>query len=325
MPLPQSLQQKLEDAFGETDKMLVQSERYRLSESYRDEKRSDHHKRRIENSYQRLSYLATRVPATYGVCESVFSRLAAYDLEFNSLLDLGSGPGTAAICAKYIFPEIARMTLVDQDKEFKVFAQSFLKAPLYAKTSVTYALNDLKILKAYPKNDLITCSYALNELKDEDAKDVVHKAWLATEKALVLIEPGTPKASQRLIKRRQELIDYGATILAPCPHQGPCPLDGHAEDWCHFSERIERSNLHRFIKDSTLPYEDEKYAYVIAVREKNIDTPAARIIKKPRKRPGHMIFDLCSDQGLMQQTVTKSDKSLYKMAKNLDWGDEFEA
>jgi len=136
--LPQSLLRKLEDAFENTDKMLVQSERHRLSQTYRDSKDDHKYKRRIENNYQRLSYLATRVPATYTVCHEVFSRLAAYDFDFSSLLDLGSGPGTAAICAKYIFPELEKMLLIDQDKDFKVFAESFLTAPYFNETKIYF-------------------------------------------------------------------------------------------------------------------------------------------------------------------------------------------
>ena len=129
LSLPESLQKKLEEALDTTDKLLVKNERHRLSNAYRNPKKGERSTQRIENTYQRLSYLATRVPATYTVCDDVFSRLAAYDVTIHSLLDLGSGPGTAAICAKYIFPEIQQITCIDQDKAFKVFAESFLSAP----------------------------------------------------------------------------------------------------------------------------------------------------------------------------------------------------
>ncbi len=314
MPLPDSLLTKLEGAFAATDKQLVQNQRHHLTYKYRDA--SGSLKRRIENTYERLSYLATRVPATYAVCEQVFGRLAEYDLEFSSLLDLGSGPGTAAICAKYIFPELEKLTLIDQDKAFKVFAESFLEL-----AKPIYHLQDLTQVSTFPPHDLVTLSYALNELSDKKASSVVHKAWLATKSALVIVEPGTPKAFKGLKTLREELINYGAHILAPCPHNTTCPMD--EDDWCHFSVRLERTSLHQYIKQASLNYEDEKFCYVIAMKNKDLQPAPARLIKKPRKRPGHILFDLCTPNGLQQETLSKKDKTIYKVAQKLTWGDDF--
>ncbi len=314
MPLPASLLKKLETAFGNTDKLLVQNQRRHLSDKYRSP--TENAKRRIENAYERLSYLATRVPATYAVCEDILGRLAEYDLEFSSLLDLGSGPGTAAICAKYIFPELKKLTLIDQDKAFKVFAESFLE---HAKPD--YHLHDITQVKTFPPHDLVTISYALNELSDSNASKVVHKAWLATKSAMVIVEPGTPKAFKRLKKLREELINYGAHILAPCPHNNDCPMA--ADDWCHFSVRLERTPLHQYIKNASLNYEDEKFSYLIAVKNAPVQQAPARLIKKPLKRPGHILFDLCTPNGLQRETLSKKDKSLYKEGQKLAWGDVF--
>ncbi|HBN22176.1 MAG TPA: hypothetical protein DD412_02950 [Holosporales bacterium] len=316
MPLPNSFLKKLEESFETTNKLTVKNERFYLTQNYTDQERANL-KRRIQNTHQRLSYLATRVPATYAVCEDVLGRLAQYDFEFSSLLDLGAGPGTASICAKYIFPELEKIALIDQDKDFKIFAESFLKVAHH--TQPLYELHDLTKVAKFPPTDLVVFSYSLNELSEKDASSTLHKAWLATKKALVIIEPGTPNAFKGLKKLRQELINYGAHILTPCPHENACPLSDN--DWCHFSVRLERTSLHKYIKDATLSYEDEKFSYLIAVKgpQKTISLP--RIIKKPRKRPGHVIFDLCTENGLQQETFSKKDKALYKDAQKLKWGD----
>ncbi len=62
-------------------------------------------------------------------------------------------------------------------------------------------------------------------------------------------------------KARTTLISMEEHILAPCPHQGPCPMTEN--DRCHFAERVERTSLHRKMKEGTLGYEDEKYSSVI--------------------------------------------------------------
>ena len=314
MPLPMSLLKKLERAFEGADKAQVQNQRDHLTHKYRSQTGTS--KPRIETSYERLSYLATRVPATYAVCEDVLGRLKTSNLTFASLLDLGSGPGTAALCVQHIFPDLEKLTLIDQDKDFKTFAECFLEG-----AHATYHLEDITQRDSFLPHDLVTISYALNELSDRHATKVVQTAWRATEKALVIIEPGTPKAFKKLKTLREELISKGAHILAPCPHNDMCPM--MPDDWCHFSVRLERTPLHQYIKKASLNYEDEKFCYLIAVKNPPVQPMPARLIKKPLKRPGHILFDLCTPNGLQRETLSKKDKAAYKQGQKLAWGDTF--
>lgn len=66
----------------------------------------------------------------------------------------------------------------------------------------------------------------------------------------------------------------GAHVLAPCPHDGPCPLDGR-RSWCHFSQRFRRPTLQRRAKTRSRPgqglgairsFQDERYSYVALAR-----------------------------------------------------------
>jgi ribosomal protein RSM22 (predicted rRNA methylase) len=88
----------------------------------------------------------------------------------------------------------------------------------------------------------------------------------AARVALVVIEPGTPRGAGAIRTIREELLAAGAHMLAPCPAAMPCPLA--APDWCHFAARVERSSLHRRIKEGALGYEDEKYSYVCATPQR---------------------------------------------------------
>ena len=38
------------------------------------------------------------------------------------------------------------------------------------------------------------------------------------------------------------------------------------DDWCHFSQRLARSRDHMLLKDASVPFEDERYSYVVATR-----------------------------------------------------------
>jgi ribosomal protein RSM22 (predicted rRNA methylase) len=119
---------------------------------------------------------------------------------------------------------------------------------------------------------------------------------------------------------RSALIADGAEILAPCPHKQACPMNA-AGDWCHFSARLERTSQHRQLKGGVLGYEDEKFSYVVAGRQ-SILSSGARIVRHPQKHGGHIQLTLCTSQGSIQlQTITKSNKNDYKLARKSEWGD----
>ncbi len=143
-----------------------------------------------------------------------------------------------------------------------------------------------------PSSELAILSYVLNELSNPEA--LIEKCWNQTS-LLVIVEPGTPKNFQMIRKIRQKLIDLGAHIAAPCPHALNCP-----NNWCHFSARLERSRLHRLLKEGTLGHEDEKFSYLIAAK-----TPfpkfRSRILRHPLKQSGHARLSLCSDNGNLEE------------------------
>uniref|UniRef100_UPI001FEDF9D0 small ribosomal subunit Rsm22 family protein n=1 Tax=Mesorhizobium mediterraneum TaxID=43617 RepID=UPI001FEDF9D0 len=111
----------------------------------------------------------------------------------------------------------------------------------------------------------------------------------------------------------------GAHVLAPCPHEAPCPLV--PPDWCHFSQRVARSRLHRLAKDADVPWEDEKFIYVAASRQA-VAPPQARVIAPPKSGSGKVLLKLCEKDGSADEKLfTKRDGDVFKAARRLDWGD----
>lgn len=166
--------------------------------------------------------------------------------------------------------------------------------------------------------DLISFSYSLGEMKDPTA--ILKKYWTATKDALIITEPGTPAGFSTILKARTFLQDQGAFFIAPCGHNGPCPLSEAPKDWCHFSVRVERTSAHQKIKKGNLQYEDEKFSYLIATKTPPLSL-GSRILKKPLKGTGHIRFDLCTPQGVEKKIISKSDGEIYKKAKSKEWGD----
>lgn len=139
---------------------------------------------------------------------------------------------------------------------------------------------------------------------------------------LVVIEPGTPKGFDSILNIRRYITKNGGYIYAPCKGSYNCPLSG--QDWCHFSIRLERTLLQKKIKNATLPYEDEKFSYLIVRKTPVISSEGqSRIIKKPMIRPGHITLDLCNEGGCERKRIAKSQKEVYNAAKKTEWGDSF--
>ena len=167
----------------------------------------------------------------------------------------------------------------------------------------------------------MVASYALAEIASDRQASTIAELWNACEGVLVLIEPGTPAGYARILAARAALVGAGATILAPCPHQAACPLAG--EDWCHFSVRLPRSRDHRLAKGADVPFEDERFSYLIAARPGIAAPPRRpRVLAPPRTAKPGIALKLCGLDGHVEnRLVPKRDKPAYAVARRLGWGD----
>jgi ribosomal protein RSM22 (predicted rRNA methylase) len=287
-----------------------------LSAGYRDQ---PGHTVLLNDSGKR-AYLAARLPATYAAIFRALQRSAETGLDvIDSVLDAGCGPGTASLAATEIWPDIATVTRSDLDGSWRPIAEALGGASGYpALTRGRWLTGNLESM-AYPTHDLVMAAYALNEIPAERRAAASANLWRAAEKALILIEPGTPQGFLNLRAARALLIQNGAQIAAPCPHHAACPMS--ETDWCHASVRLARDPLHRAAKGGQLPYEDEKFAYLCAVRSAPLRRPASRIVKRPVAHTGHLTLDLCGEGGLTRTTISRRDGALYKAARKAEWGD----
>ena len=93
-------------------------------------------------------------------------------------------------------------------------------------------------------------------------------------------------------------------------------------DWCHFVQRLPRSRDHMALKGASVPFEDEKFSYLILQHEA---APArmARILRPPVIAKHAVSLSLCTERGLETRDVPKRDPAAYKRAKKADWGGAF--
>ena len=172
-----------------------------------------------------------------------------------------------------------------------------------------------------PRADLVGLGYLLGELEPPLRTVALEAAEAATDRVLV-VEPGTPRGFAAVLAARDQLVGHGWHVLAPCPQDGPCPVAARAGDWCHFSARLDRTALHRRLKDGARSYEDEKLAFVLAVRHRPSSRPAARVLRHPFTRKGLVRLEVCrSDGSAGTEVVTRRDRDAYRAARDIRWGD----
>jgi ribosomal protein RSM22 (predicted rRNA methylase) len=281
---------------------------------------------------ERLAYVIVRAPATYAAVASVLGemRQRAPGFHATSVLDLGAGPGAAtwaALTRDVVATQqdaIARVTLIERDRGFIELGRRIMnaaRADVAPHAELDWQCADLRALPNLPSHDLVIVSYALGELDTNAARDVLQRAWTAARHALVLVEPGTPRHFARLLEARERLIRDGGFIAAPCPHELACPMAG--VDWCHMPARVERTSLHRRLKSAALPYEDEKFSYVIVMRDRAVRA-AARIVRRPEIQKGFVALTLCTPEGLRREGVPRSKREAFRVARKADWGDAWE-
>jgi ribosomal protein RSM22 (predicted rRNA methylase) len=266
------------------------------------------------------AYAAFRLPATFAATYSSFVQLHhAVPMWYpRTLLDVGAGPGPAMWAAVLVWPGLQKFTLCEREGAMielgkKIAAQSELAAV----TQATWCKVDVTHSWDSPRSDVVVAGYVLEWIPEDIRTSVLSALWERTAGTLVLIEPGTPAGFSRIRQARDQLLALGAHSVAPCPHDLVCPMAD--QDWCHFSQRVARSRLHRQVKEGKLPYEDEKFSYVAMSRLQRM-ADGSRIIRHPRIGKGHIRFELCTRTGLAKATVTHKDRSLFRTARDLVWG-----
>jgi ribosomal protein RSM22 (predicted rRNA methylase) len=267
--------------------------------------------RPLERPVEAAAYALTRMPATYGALRAAWREVRE---PVSTLLDLGAGTGAAGWAAAEHWPA-CEVTLVEANAAMRSAGEA-MGAP-----SARWRGGDFRNLAGLGGHGLVSFSYSLGELGEREALETVEPAWALADRTLTVVEPGTPKGSEFVLKVRQRLIELGAWVAAPCPHEGVCPLNG--PDWCHFAVRVERTRMHRLLKGGELGYEDEKFSYVVAVREP-AGKGGARILRHPWQEKGVVRLELCSEAGLRTRTVTRREKSTFRTARKASWGEEWQ-
>jgi ribosomal protein RSM22 (predicted rRNA methylase) len=319
IPVPDDLCRRVADL-----SQLFTRERKSLTTSY------------LEDGPSRLAYLAYFLPVNLAKVQVLLDEMPVPTRQEGlttkpfTVLDLGSGPGTAALG---VLDWVLRSpTLSDRPLEVVAVDRSFqaleeckklwnvyvagerMEATRLATVRLDLERNRPQVdrtIKAVRPYDLIVLANVLNELF-RTARDPVQKraelvrdllGLLDQNGTLMIIEPALWETSRHLHLVRNRLLEEKlCTVHSPCLHEKPCPALIKETDWCH-EERpwtaprlvavIDRKV--EFIKDAL------KFAYLLlrkdgkTVVERRPDV--YRVVSELREMKGEKRAWLCNETG----------------------------
>lgn len=271
----------------------------------------------ITSALDALAYSAMHMPATYAqIYRALQMCMQHVDTSlWRSVLDIGSGPGTALWALNTLMPHITHRTAVERDQYFIALARS-LCAPLAGTTTIVS--QDITHITTWEPHDMVIIGHVLNELSPEQRSRVIDAAWQATRQLLVIIEPGTSAFFTIIQQARSQLIERGASVVAPCTHTATCPMT--SDDWCHFGQKIARPDFQRQARSVQIGWEESKVSFVAAATHP-VPISGQRIVHDPVGHKGHIALHVCSDNGLHITSIRKRDAIAHAKARRLNWGD----
>jgi SAM-dependent methyltransferase len=184
------------------------------------------------------AYLLWWWPQTYAKTQAAL-RMAAIP-PAPRILDVGSGPGPAALAALDLL-----------GGEAVCFDAA--EAPL----AEARALGIARTTRELPGEafDLTLAANVLSELDDPGA--LVRRLT----GVVVILEPALRETGRALLRLRDALLAEGWFALAPCLMQRPCPALASAKDWCTAEARWTAPRYFRQLADATGLRADEMLSF----------------------------------------------------------------
>lgn len=320
--LPEDLQQSITQALATTSPVKWIREAQALSERYR-ARRESQSEPLASGAAPVLGYAAMILPASYAQLHGAMAATAARipDWEPQTMLDLGSGPGTALWAATARWSTLKSLTAWERESAFVELGRRLARG---STSAVLRGTQWLRVdLRKPPKADsqrydLVVIGHVLNELSLETQREVVAAAWERTEGVLLIVEPGTSAVFPLVRAARDQLLAADAHTIAPCAHDAPCPL---TDDWCHFPQRLKRPDFQRRARGAPSEWEDSKFAYAAMARFPVAHPIWGRIIREATSNKAYADVKVSARDGIVTNRAFKRDREAYRHVRRLEWGD----
>ena len=316
MNLPIEIKRYIENELNDISKNKLQNNAKNISINYRENEGKG--KRLLKSEDEALAYAISRMPATYGaVYNSLKHSVEIYNQNIKTVADMGAGTGAGAIAVNELL-DIDQIECFEREDAMQKMGKKIFDN--YDNISKKSNWNKFDICKDVLKEkyDLVIVSYMLNEISDEKKDIIVEKLWNMFDKMLLIVEPGTMKGYNNVINAKKKLIEKGGKIVAPC-RSNECRLPKN--DWCNFSCRVQRTKIHKELKNGNVPYEDEKYIYIAITKEDINEIDKKRILRHPMIYSGFVKLKVCDRDEIKEITISKKDKEKFKIVRKSKVGD----
>ncbi|EGR28141.1 mitochondrial ribosomal protein s22, putative [Ichthyophthirius multifiliis] len=294
-----------------------------------------------------VAYLLRKAPHTFGVACRILNEIKYRLPNFQpqTFLDFGAGIGSGSIAFNDTFPNFKHIIACEPSTNMRKLGKHMTQDI----KNLVFVENLAQTI-SFPfaqEYDIIYIGHVLQEVPSPESRLVIiDSLWNKLKKGglIVFVENGSPKGFRFAHDFRKYILeekkDEKPLIIAPCPHHGSCPLSEKDDTWCHFEQKIGKYPKKIIAKDlKERQFDDEKFCYIViqknAERSKNIDEDFEkmtladqsffwdRIIFPTMKKQGHVIYDLCTQEGQFVRRITAKShgQKEYRMAKKLNWGD----
>ncbi|MBR3613613.1 MAG: hypothetical protein IKL55_00335 [Clostridia bacterium] len=320
MQIPSLLEYAIEKEIEKYNIKELKDAALNLSKRYMENKRTG--ESFFKTYLDTISYSVIRMPATYSAIRTCLEKIIELKaFKINSLLDIGSGTGAAEWAALDVF-DINDIVCLEREKAMRDLSKNYF--------SYNEALRNVKFIEAdilkedlNISKDLCILSYMINELSEENRLKVIDKVLKCTNKVLLIVEPGTPEGFKNIRKIRDYAFEKGYEIIAPCTgFNGRCDIP--KDDWCASSVRVQRTKIHKYLKDAEVGFEDEKFSYVAINVEKDeldLKNNIKRILRHPKIQNGRIEVKTCLQGEIKEEIITKKNKEEFKSLKKKSVGD----
>lgn len=317
MNLPFELKNLIENNIEKNNIKDMQIISESISTRYKDE--TGMGKRLIKKELEAVVYSSVRMPATYSAIYTALEKtFEIYNCKIDSVLDVGAGTGAGSWAINSL-KNVKNIICLEREDVMRNLGEHFMQeSGIDTLQKAKWEKIDLVNSNMEYKADLVICSYVLNELKERERRAVLEKLWNATNKILLIIEPGTPNGFEEIKELRKQVFDFGGNIISPCPNIEECPI---LDDWCHTTCRVSRTKIHKLLKNGDVPYEDEKFSYISVCKENIEKDDYVRVLRHPKIESGKITLKVCSKDGIYEKVISKKDKELFKIARKLKCGD----
>ncbi len=281
----------------------------------------------LKDSVDVAAYLGLRVPATYAQIASALLQVKESFPEFKveSVLDLGSGPGTGVWAAKLVYPELKKATCIDNEGNLLTTGREIFTAS-GLNVDVSWEPDSLRsdFGSKNKKFDLVIISSVLNELTEEERIRVVSRAFTQCSGVLVIVEPGTPKGA-KIVEESYQTFENKSIIVAPYVSNN---FTQGGEHWIHFPQRFIRPEFQRRVRQHmrissmmASDWEETKYSYIALSKHEPKTSAWGRLLAPIKKQKAWFDLTVLTEKGIEKLQVFKRDKEKYNLVRKLKWGD----